>query len=72
MLAVLIKYNTVPITQDPDNETTDSMPTEQPMTDDFENCEQLHPSLSLSWTVDRSSENVTFMLCGCTTTDVDQ
>ena len=62
----------ITIMQGSDNETTD-MPTEQPTTtDDFENCEQLHPSLSLSWTVDRSSESVKFMLCGCTTVEIDQ
>ena len=40
-----------------------------PTTEDFDNCEQLHPDLSLSWTVNRTSESVKFMLCGCISND---
>ena len=38
----------------------------------FDNCKQLHDSVTLSWTADRDSENVEFMLCGCRSTDTDQ
>ena len=51
--------------------TTDTPPTSdsQPTTGDFDNCEQLDLSLTLSWTVDRDSESVKFMLCGCISDD---
>ena len=38
----------------------------------FENCMQLDPSLSVAWTVNRTSESVEFLLCGCTSTGADQ
>ena len=44
----------------------------RPTNNDFDNCKQLDPSLSLAWTVDRSSESVQFMLCGCTASDISQ
>jgi len=44
-------------------------PDVRPTTDDFDNCEQLHESLSLAWTVNRTSESVQFMLCGCVGND---
>ena len=55
----------------------DSKPTEpgsggRPTTDDFDNCKQLDPSLSLAWTVNRSSESVQFMLCGCIASETSQ
>ena len=45
---------------------------DRPTTADFENCKQLDTSLHLAWTVDRSSESVEFMLCGCTSSDIAQ
>ena len=45
---------------------------DRPTTADFENCKQLDDSLHLAWTVDRSSESVEFMLCGCTSSDIAQ
>jgi hypothetical protein len=53
-----------------DETTTDETPTTgTPSPTDFDNCERLHPSLRLEWTVDRSSESVRFRLCGCTSPD---
>ena len=52
-------------TEEPTSVGTVTVPTDLPSTSDFENCKQLDQSLSLSWTVNRDSESVVFMLCGC-------
>ena len=44
----------------------------RPTNNDFDNCKQLDPSLSLAWTVNKTSESVQFMLCGCTASDTAQ
>ena len=50
--------------------TPDETPTTgTPSTSEFDNCEMLHTSLSLEWTVDRSSQSIRFRLCGCTSPD---
>ena len=44
----------------------------RPTISDFDNCKQLDPTLSLVWTVNRTSESIRFMLCGCTASDTAQ